>query len=73
MGQKLFHRKFHLNVKKNFFTVQVTSHWNRLLREGVESLTGEGMQEPSGCNSYAVCSEVTMIQTWLDNKLSNAI
>lgn len=41
MGQKLFHRKFHLNVKKNFFTVQVTSHWNRLLREGVESLSLE--------------------------------
>ncbi|KFV87315.1 hypothetical protein N308_01891, partial [Struthio camelus australis] len=34
-GQKLNHRKFHLNL--NFFTVRVTEHWNRLPREGVES------------------------------------
>lgn len=25
--QKLMHRKFHLNKRKNFFTVWVTKHW----------------------------------------------
>lgn len=31
-GHKLKHRKLHLNMKKNFFTVGVTDHWNRLPR-----------------------------------------
>ncbi|PKU41823.1 rna-directed dna polymerase from mobile element jockey-like [Limosa lapponica baueri] len=36
-GQKLEHRKFHSNMRKNFFMVRVTEHWNRLPREGVQS------------------------------------
>ncbi|GAB0181262.1 hypothetical protein GRJ2_000591500 [Grus japonensis] len=36
-GHKLEHRKFHLNMRKNFFTVRVTKHWDRLPREIVES------------------------------------
>ena len=35
-GQKLEYRKFQTNTRKNFFTVRV-EHWNRLLREVVES------------------------------------
>ncbi|GAB0185275.1 translation initiation factor IF-2-like [Grus japonensis] len=36
-GHKLEHGKFHLNMRKNFFTVRVTEPWDRLPREVVES------------------------------------
>ncbi|NXE57083.1 HOOK3 protein, partial [Casuarius casuarius] len=36
-GHKLKHRQFHLNLRKNSFTVRVTEHWTRLPREVVES------------------------------------
>ncbi|GAB0179347.1 hypothetical protein GRJ2_000400000 [Grus japonensis] len=36
-GHKLEHKKFHLNMRKNFFTLRMTEHWNRLPREVVES------------------------------------
>jgi len=36
-GHKLKHRKFQMNMRKNFFTLRVTEPWNRLPREVVES------------------------------------
>jgi len=36
-GHKLKHRKFHLNMRKNFFTLKVMEHWNRLPKGVVES------------------------------------
>ena len=32
-GHKLQHKKFLLNMRKNFFTLRVTEHWHRLPRE----------------------------------------
>ncbi|KAJ7409036.1 hypothetical protein BTVI_58141 [Pitangus sulphuratus] len=40
-GRKRMNRKFHLNMRMNFSTVQVTMHCNRLPREVVESPSPE--------------------------------
>jgi len=36
-GHKLKHRKLRLNMRKNFFTLRVMEHWNRLPMEVVDS------------------------------------
>ncbi|PKU42973.1 hypothetical protein llap_6734 [Limosa lapponica baueri] len=37
-GHKLEYKKFHLNTKRNFFTLRVAEHWDRLPRGVVECL-----------------------------------
>ena len=34
---KLEHRKFHINTRKNFFTLRMTENWDRIPREVGES------------------------------------
>jgi len=46
-GHKLKHRKFRLNMRKNFFPLRVTEPWPRLPREVVESPSRD-IQDPPG-------------------------
>ncbi|KAJ7424529.1 hypothetical protein BTVI_06079 [Pitangus sulphuratus] len=43
--QKLRHNKFYLNTRKNFCTLMVAEHWNRVSRKVIESLS----KSPPGC------------------------
>ena len=45
-GHKLKHMKFYTNVHKNFFTIRVMEHWNRLPR------AGEVMDSPLEIKTY---------------------
>lgn len=43
-GHKLKHETFHLPMRKNFFTLRVAEHWDRLHREVVESPSPETLK-----------------------------
>ena len=43
-GHKLELRKFHTHIRKNSFTLKVTEHWNRLLKE---------VEEPPSLKTFA--------------------
>jgi len=52
-GHKLKHSKFRLNMRKNFFPLRVTKHWNRLPREVMDSLFLEILKT---CLDKVLCS-----------------
>jgi len=47
-GHELKQRKFHLNMRKNFFPLRVTEPWHSLPREVVESPSLGDIQDPPG-------------------------
>lgn len=52
-GHKLKHRKFYLNIRKIFFTVRMTKHWNQLPRQFME-LPSLKMSK-SNCTCFSAC------------------
>ncbi|KAK4826429.1 hypothetical protein QYF61_008962, partial [Mycteria americana] len=56
-GHKLKHRRFPLNNRKHFFTVRVTEHWHRLLREAVESPSLETFKS---CLDTVLCNQLVV-------------
>jgi len=47
-GHKLKHRKFRLNMRKNFFSLRVMEHWNRLPQGGCGVSFSGDIQDPPG-------------------------
>jgi len=60
-GHKLKHKKFHLNMRKNFFTLRMMEHWNRLPSEVVESPSLEIFKT---CLDAVLCSLVLVSLLW---------
>ncbi|PKU33609.1 reverse hypothetical protein [Limosa lapponica baueri] len=64
-GHKLEYKKFHLNMRRNFFPLRVAEPWNRLPREVVESPSLETFK-PTWRSSCATCCMWTCFGGGLD-------
>jgi len=60
-GHKLKHRKFRLNMRKNFLTLRVTEPWHRLPKEAMESPSLEIFQP---CLDKVLCSLLWVTLLW---------
>jgi len=60
-GHKLNHGKFHLNMRKNFFTLRVMEHSNRLPRGVVDSPSLEMIKTHL---DVVLCSLLWMTLLW---------
>ena len=49
-GPRLKHRKFHLDMRKKFFTARATEHWSRLPRESVDVPSLEAFKNRLGAS-----------------------
>jgi len=58
---KVKHRKFCLKMRKNFFTLRVTQHWNGSLREVVDSPSLEILKI---CLDKVLCSLLYVNLLW---------
>ena len=63
-GHKLQHRKFHLNMRKNFFTLRVTEHWDRLPREVWVSFSGDIQNLPGHRSVQPALGEPALAGGW---------
>ena len=68
-GNKLEHRRFHLNTEKYFFIVRVLEYWHRLPREAVESPWRSS--EVTQTEVSAACSRWPCLSMGLDKTTSS--
>lgn len=62
-GHKLKHMRFHLNRRKNFFTLKAAEHWIRLPRESMESPSLETFQ--TWICAWVTCSRWPCLGRWV--------
>ena len=48
-GHKLNHKKFHLNMRKNFFTLRVIKVLEQAAQRGCEVFSGDTQNSPGRC------------------------